>query len=83
MSESYPDLVELINRLKGKDRKTCELALYCLNKSDERTKLLWRTIDSLRAELQEADGMLFRQARRIRDYQGLNNALNDKKNDNK
>lgn len=32
----FPALVELANRLKGKDRKTCELALYTLKKQDER-----------------------------------------------
>jgi len=32
----FPALVELANRLEGKDRKTCELALYTLKKQDER-----------------------------------------------
>lgn len=32
----FPALVELASRLKGKDRKTCELALYTLKKQDER-----------------------------------------------
>ena len=32
----FPALVELITRLTGKDRKTCELALYTLKKQDER-----------------------------------------------
>lgn len=32
----FPALVELIERLEGKDRKTCELALYTLKKQDER-----------------------------------------------
>ena len=32
----FPALVELIQRLDGKDRKTCELALYTLSKQDER-----------------------------------------------
>lgn len=36
MTDSYPALIELIGRLEGKDRKTCELALYCLNKADKR-----------------------------------------------
>lgn len=83
MAESYPALVELISRLKGKDRKTCERALYCLNKSDEKNNLLWKNIDSLRAELQESEVMLFRQAQTILNYQRSNKALNDKKNDNK
>ena len=32
----FPALVELASRLEGKDRKTCELALYTLKKQDER-----------------------------------------------
>lgn len=36
MTDSYPALIELISRLEGKDKKTCELALYCLNKADKR-----------------------------------------------
>ena len=32
----FPALVELVQRLEGKDRKTCELALYTLKKQDER-----------------------------------------------
>ncbi len=32
----FPALVELAQRLEGKDRKTCELALYTLKKQDER-----------------------------------------------
>ena len=32
----FPALVELAQRLEGKDRKTCELALYTLKKHDER-----------------------------------------------
>ena len=83
MSESYPDLVELISRLKGKDRKTCELALYCLNEMDEKNKLLWKNIDNLRAELQDADRMLFRRAQKMRDYQEAFGVLNNKKNNNK
>ena len=36
MSKSYPALIELIARLEGKDKRTCELALYCLNRADKR-----------------------------------------------
>ena len=32
----FPALVELAQRLEGKDRKTCELALYTLKKQDAR-----------------------------------------------
>ena len=32
----FPALAELASRLEGKDRKTCELALYTLKKQDER-----------------------------------------------
>lgn len=32
----FPALVGLANRLDGKDRETCELALYTLKKQDER-----------------------------------------------
>ena len=32
----FPALVELASRLEGKDKKTCELALYTLKKQDER-----------------------------------------------
>ena len=32
----FPALVELASRLEGKDKKTCELALYTLKKQDRR-----------------------------------------------
>ena len=32
----YPALVDLAKRLKGKDRRTCELALYVLSRMDEK-----------------------------------------------
>lgn len=46
MTGSYPALRELISRLEGKDKKTCELALYCLNRADDRDA-------KLRAEIQK------------------------------
>lgn len=55
MSEtpSYPALIELISRLEGKDQKTCELALYCLKKADERDKRLRAENEKLRAALSD------------------------------
>ena len=41
----YPALVELASRLEGKDKKTCELALYCLNKQDKRISKLNAKVD--------------------------------------
>lgn len=72
MSEtpSYPALIELINRLEGKDKKTCELALSCLNRSDKRDK-------KLREELQQCHQMLVAQARTIRKYQEKYNETSD------
>lgn len=51
MTDSYPALIELISRLEGKDRKTCELALYCLNKADKRDTKLRAQNEQLRAAL--------------------------------
>lgn len=51
MTESYPALIELIGRLEGKDKKTCELALYCLNKADKREKRLRAENERLSAAL--------------------------------
>ena len=47
----FPALVELAQRLEGKDRKTCELALYTLNKQDERIKRRDKRIDDLETKL--------------------------------
>ena len=47
----FPALVELAKRLEGKDRKTCELALYTLNKQDERIKRRDKRIDDLETKL--------------------------------
>ena len=51
MSDSYPALIELISRLEGKDKKTCELALYCLNKADKREAKLREERDAARMEV--------------------------------
>lgn len=40
MPDSYPALIELISRLEGTDKKTCETALYCLNAADRRDSRL-------------------------------------------
>ena len=48
---AYPALVELASRLEGKDKKTCELALYCLNKQDKRINRLNKKIDDLETKL--------------------------------
>lgn len=48
---SYPALIELITRLDGKDKKTCELALYCLNKQDKRDIKLQARISELEADV--------------------------------
>lgn len=50
MAESYPDLVELITRLDGKDKKTVELALYCLNKTDAQNAKLRSKVQAVVAE---------------------------------
>jgi hypothetical protein len=47
----FPALVELAQRLEGKDKKTCELALYTLKKQDERIKRRDKRIDELECEL--------------------------------
>ena len=47
----FPALVELANRLEGKDRKTCELALYTLKKQDERLAKRDARISDLEATL--------------------------------
>lgn len=47
----FPALVELANRLEGKDRKTCELALYTLKKQDERLAKRDARIAELEANL--------------------------------
>lgn len=48
MTDSYPALIELIGRLEGKDRKTCELALYCLLAADRRDARLRRAHEELK-----------------------------------
>ena len=41
MTESYPELIDLIGRLfNSKDKKTCELALYVLRRQDARIATL-------------------------------------------
>ena len=47
----YPALVELASRLEGKDKKTCELALYTLKKQDERLAKKDARIAALEAAL--------------------------------
>ena len=51
----FPALVELITRLTGKDRKTCELALYTLKKQDERLAKKDRRIAELEKIVSMAD----------------------------
>ena len=52
MSEtpSYPALIELASRLEGKDKKTVETALYCLNRMDAKELKLFNEVQSLREE---------------------------------
>lgn len=50
----YPALVELASRLAGKDKKTCELALYCLNRQDKRLAKRDARIAELEDELKVA-----------------------------
>jgi hypothetical protein len=47
----FPALVELANRLDGKDRKTCELALYTLSKQDRRILKLNVAVDEYEKQL--------------------------------
>ena len=47
----FPALAELASRLEGKDKKTCELALYCLNKQDKRINRLNNRVEDLEAKL--------------------------------
>lgn len=47
----FPALVELASRLKGKDKKTCALALYTLKKQDERIDKRNARIAALEAAL--------------------------------
>lgn len=47
----YPMLVELASRLEGKDKKTCDLALYCLKKQDKRISKLHAQIAELERQL--------------------------------
>ena len=47
----FPALVELASRLEGKDKKTCELALYTLKKQDERIDKRNARIAALEAAL--------------------------------
>jgi hypothetical protein len=50
----FPALVELAQRLEGKDRKTCELALYTLKKQDERLAKKDARIAELEAALKQS-----------------------------
>ena len=47
----FPALVELASRLEGKDKKTCELALYTLKQQDERIKRRDNRIADLETKL--------------------------------
>lgn len=49
MTGSYPALRELITRLEGKDKKTCELALSCLKKANDRDAKLRAEIEKYKA----------------------------------
>ena len=57
----FPALVELAQRLKGKDRKTCELALYTLKKQDERLAKRDDLIAEMHARLLRFEDMIIRQ----------------------
>ena len=59
----FPALVELASRLEGKDRKTCELALYTLKKQDERLAKRDARIAELEA-LKDKDFLDVKQASR-------------------
>ena len=47
---SYQPLIDLISRLEGKDKKTCETALYHLTSMDTKEIKLFIEVQSLRAE---------------------------------
>ena len=52
MTESYPELIELIGRLvNSKDKKTCELALYVLRRQDARIATLQNENETLKKSL--------------------------------
>lgn len=48
MTGSYPALRELINRLEGKDKKICQLALHCLERQDNQIEKYRATLDFIR-----------------------------------
>ena len=70
----FPALVELASRLEGKDKKTCELALYTLKKQDERIDKLRDNLDYCASQGSKHAGDWFRQNRRITE---LENTLKD------
>ena len=52
MTESYPELIDLIGRLfNSKDKKTCELALYVLRRQDARIATLQNENETLKKAL--------------------------------
>ena len=52
MTDSYPELIELIGRLaNSKDKKTCELALYVLRRQDARIETLQNENETLKKSL--------------------------------
>lgn len=64
---AYPALVELITRLEGKDKKTCELALYVLKRLDKqiakrnaRITELERVVDAFHADPDNLDARVLR-----------------------
>ena len=57
----FPALVELASRLKGNDKKTCELALYTLKKQDERLAKRDDLIAEMHARLLRFEDMISRQ----------------------
>ena len=53
----FPALVELASRLEGKDKKTCELALYTLKKLDTRLAIRDRRIVRLESILSQIESI--------------------------
>lgn len=56
---SYPALIELISRLEGKDKKTAEMALYCLNRHDKKEIGLFNEARYLRMKNAELSDAIF------------------------
>ena len=61
---AYPALVELASRLEGKDKKTCELALYCLNRQDKQLAKKDAEIKKISDQKDYFEGALLRETKR-------------------